>query len=311
MPEPASRFVGSATRGPSICEGLRIVPTGFADYEVTSPPVVIGDTVVVGSAIQDGATTSRAERRGARAGDKRAPEVELGSNPPGPVGRRGDTWKNGSAARTAPRMPGQHAGERSRRNLVFVPTSSPSPDYFGGERRRRQPFDNSVVHRCADTGERVELPDRSSRSVGLRRVPPILFDWHDDGRSIAAIGSRRRPDTCSCWIETGRPPLPVAERAVPRATFQASRRRPRSLFRQRPHHSRAPVSRRRNLGTHRRGPAVVPGDRQQAAVRRLLHTTLTAGNARHTWQRRGHGMGRDGARSRERAARRAGEQHRG
>ena len=35
-------------------KGLRIPPTGFADYEVTSPPAVIGNTIVVGSAIADG-----------------------------------------------------------------------------------------------------------------------------------------------------------------------------------------------------------------------------------------------------------------
>src|SRR5678815_877836 len=33
--------------------GLRIGPSGFADYQVTSPPAVIGNTIVVGSAIQD------------------------------------------------------------------------------------------------------------------------------------------------------------------------------------------------------------------------------------------------------------------
>src|SRR5688500_4294679 len=32
-------------------KGLRIAPIGFADYQVTSPPAVIGDTIVVGSAI--------------------------------------------------------------------------------------------------------------------------------------------------------------------------------------------------------------------------------------------------------------------
>jgi quinoprotein glucose dehydrogenase len=34
--------------------GLRVPPTGFADYQVTSPPAVIGDTIVVGSSIADG-----------------------------------------------------------------------------------------------------------------------------------------------------------------------------------------------------------------------------------------------------------------
>ncbi len=38
-------------------KGLRIAPPpdGFADYQVTSPPAVIGNTIVVGSAIQDNA----------------------------------------------------------------------------------------------------------------------------------------------------------------------------------------------------------------------------------------------------------------
>jgi quinoprotein glucose dehydrogenase len=35
-------------------KGLRISPTGFADYEVTSPPAVVGNTIVVGSGISDG-----------------------------------------------------------------------------------------------------------------------------------------------------------------------------------------------------------------------------------------------------------------
>src|SRR5688572_21325473 len=37
-------------------QGLRIPPRGFAQYQVTSPPAVIGNTIVVGSAIQDNAT---------------------------------------------------------------------------------------------------------------------------------------------------------------------------------------------------------------------------------------------------------------
>ena len=47
-------------------QGLRIPPTGFADYEVTSPPAVIGNTIVVGSAIAGRHRQAASERRGAR-----------------------------------------------------------------------------------------------------------------------------------------------------------------------------------------------------------------------------------------------------
>src|SRR5262249_54660328 len=39
-------------------QGLRITPRGFADYEETSPPAIVGNTVVVGSGIQDNASVT-------------------------------------------------------------------------------------------------------------------------------------------------------------------------------------------------------------------------------------------------------------
>ena len=41
------------------------------------------------------------------------------------------------------------------RDLVFVPTSSPSPDFFGGDRLGDNAFGNSLVALRASTGEQV------------------------------------------------------------------------------------------------------------------------------------------------------------
>jgi quinoprotein glucose dehydrogenase len=41
------------------------------------------------------------------------------------------------------------------RDLVFVPTTSPSPDYFGGERNGDNRYANSVVALRASTGKVV------------------------------------------------------------------------------------------------------------------------------------------------------------
>src|SRR4030095_7408104 len=91
-------------------------------YQVTSPPAVAGLIVVVGSAI----------------GDNRAVDAERGV-------------VRGFDART-----GSGRGERTTvRALLFLPTSSPSPDFYGGERLGANVYANSVLALRAATGEVV------------------------------------------------------------------------------------------------------------------------------------------------------------
>ncbi len=202
-------------------KGLRIAPSGFADYQVTSPPAVIGNTIVVGSAIPDGATTTEPSGE-VRGFDAITGKLKWTWDPipqdPSAVGA--DTWKNSSAARTGGANAWSVIVADPARNLVFVPTSSPSPDYFGGERLGDNLFADSVVALRADTGARVwhfqtvhhDLWDYDVAS------PPILFDWRKDGRTIAAVGVASK--TGHLFIldrETGTPLIPVEERAVPKS----------------------------------------------------------------------------------------------
>jgi quinoprotein glucose dehydrogenase len=115
--------------------GLRVSPTGFADYEVTSPPAVVGNTIVVGSAIADG--TSKPHPSGeVRGFDAITGKLTWTWDPvpqdPAAVGA--DSWKNNSAARAGGANAWSVIVADPLRNLVFVPTSSPNHDYFGGER---------------------------------------------------------------------------------------------------------------------------------------------------------------------------------
>ena len=56
------------------------------------------------------------------------------------------------------------------RHLVFVPTGSASPDYYGGLRPGDNKWANSIVAlRCADRRARMGLSARASRLVGLRQ----------------------------------------------------------------------------------------------------------------------------------------------
>ena len=147
------------------------------------------------------------------------------------------------------------------RNLVFVPTSSPSPDYFGGERLGDNLFSDSVVALRADTGARVwhfqtvhhDLWDYDVAS------PPILFDWRKDGRTVAAVGVASK--TGHLFVldrETGKPLIPVEERAGPeerrpRRGRVADAALPDGSALARAHESQ----RRRGMGADRRGPRLV------------------------------------------------------
>jgi len=215
-------------------QGLRIAPAGFADYQVTSPPAVIGNTIVVGSAIQDGARTTEPS------GEVRAFDAVTGAMkwrwdpiPQDSSAAGADTWKNGSATRTGAANVWSVIVADPARNLVFVPTSSPSPDYYGGERLGDNLFANSVVALRADTGVRVwhfqtvhhDLWDYDVAS------PPILFDWRSGRRTVAAIGVASK--TGHLFVldrETGRPLIPVEERPVPRSDVPGETASPTQPF---------------------------------------------------------------------------------
>jgi quinoprotein glucose dehydrogenase len=202
-------------------KGLRIPPTGFADYEVTSPPAIIGNLVIVGSGIADG--TSKPHPSGeVRAFDALTGQLKWTWDPipQDPAAMGADTWKNGSASRNGSANAWSVIAVDPERNLVFVPTSSPTHDYFGGERLGDNLFSDSLVALRANTGERVwhfqtvhhDLWDYDVAS------PPILFDWRKDGRTIAAVAVASK--TGHLFIldrATGAPLIPVEERAVPKS----------------------------------------------------------------------------------------------
>ncbi len=199
--------------------GLRVPATGFADYAVTSPPAVIGDAIVVGSAIADGTSEVHPS------GEVRAFHAVTGKMlwrwdpvPQDATALGADTWKSGRT-----RAGGANAWSvivaDTDRNLVYIPTSSPSHDYYGGERIGDNLFSDAVVALRADSGARVwhfqtvhhDLWDYDVAS------PPILFDWRKDGRTVPAIGVASKSGHLFILDrQTGQPLIPVAERPVPR-----------------------------------------------------------------------------------------------
>ncbi len=124
-------------------------------YHMTSAPTVIGDVVVVGSAIDDNARVDMAsgEVRGfnARTGAliwKWEP-LPPNADPKTASGDAKNIWKTGAGNAWSGIV------ADPVRDLAFVPTGSPSPDYFGGHRVGDDKWANSVVALRGKTGEFV------------------------------------------------------------------------------------------------------------------------------------------------------------
>jgi quinoprotein glucose dehydrogenase len=106
------------------------------------------------------------------------------------------------------------------RGLVFVPTGSASPDYYGGLRLGDDKWANSVVALRAKTGELAwgfqlvhhDLWDYDTAS------PPLLATIVHDGKRIPVVIQGNK--TGFLYVlnrDTGVPVFPVEERAVPQS----------------------------------------------------------------------------------------------
>ncbi|MBA3342568.1 MAG: pyrroloquinoline quinone-dependent dehydrogenase [Gemmatimonadaceae bacterium] len=207
--------------------GLHNTPYELAEYQITSPPAVLRDLVVVGSAIADN------NRIDAASGEVRAFDARTGalrwSWDPVPRDSADAQWKSWIgplAHRTGAANAWSVIAVDVERDLVFVPTSSPSVDYYGGERLGDNRYANSIVALRGSTGKVVwhfqavhhDLWDYDVAS------PPALVTLQRDGRMIpAVIQATKSGQLFVLNRETGEPIFPVEERPVPASTVAGER----------------------------------------------------------------------------------------
>lgn len=181
--------------------GLRRKPEWPGEYGVTSPPAVYRDLVIVGSSVADNS------RVGMSSGEVRGFDAVSGALrwtfhplPENAEAGGANTWSRITVDAAS--------------GLVFLPTGSASPDYFGGLRGGDNGHANAVVALHAATGAVAWSFQTVHHDLWDYDVasPPLLFPGK--GGPAVAVGSK----TGHLFLFerlTGRPLFPIHERPVP------------------------------------------------------------------------------------------------
>lgn len=185
---------------------------------ITSAPAIIGDTVIVGTAISDN------RRVHAPLGTVRAFDVRSGAMrwefdpvPQTPQDSRAESWPTP--------LPGAGHGNvwstisvDPSRDLVFLPTSSPAVDFYGGDRPGDNHDTSAIVALRASTGERVWSFQTVHHNLWDYDVAgqPGLYRIRYRGQMRDVVVSATK--TGMLFVldrDTGKPVFPVVERPAP------------------------------------------------------------------------------------------------
>ena len=119
------------------------------------------------------------------------------------------------------------------RGLVFLPTSSPSPDFWGGKRPGNNDYANSVVALRAETGERVWSYQTVHHDVwdyDLPAQPTLARIDTGEGPRDVVIQPTKQGFVFVLDRDTGKPVWPVEERAVPQGGAEGEQLSPTQPF---------------------------------------------------------------------------------
>ncbi len=190
-------------------------------YQVTSAPAIYGDLVITGSSIADNWKVDTG-RGIVRAFDVRTGKLRWTWDP--------IPWAKETKPRTGAGNAWSTLSVDSEHDLVFVPTGSASPDYFGGIRKGDNKWANSVVALRASTGEfvwgfQVVHHDLWDYDVASQ---PTLFAWKDG--TPAVVINTKMGHVFVLNRLTGAPLLPVEERPVPQSDIAGEQSWPTQPF---------------------------------------------------------------------------------
>ncbi|HYL39024.1 MAG TPA: PQQ-binding-like beta-propeller repeat protein, partial [Bryobacteraceae bacterium] len=203
---------------------------------IHSTPVVVKDTVIIGSSMKEGQTvvTHNNTKGLVRAFDARTGRRLWTFNTiprPGEFGN--DTWEDGSWAVNGNTGVWTQITVDEDLGLVYLPVESPTSDWYGGHRPGNNLFGESLV--CVDlrTGQRkwhYQVVHHPIWNYDLSSAP-ILADINVDGRAIKAVALPGKQAFLYVFDRvTGKPVWPLDERPVPQSDVPGEKTSPTQPF---------------------------------------------------------------------------------
>ena len=197
-----------------------------------STPVVVNDTVLVGSSFKEGFTvaTHNNTKGLARAFDVRTGKLIWTFNTiprPGELGN--ESWENDSWSANGNTGVWTQITVDPEAGLVYLPVESPTSDLYGGHRPGNNLFGESLVAVDLKTGVRkwhFQFVHHPIWDMDMSSAP-LLIDTTVDGRprQLVAVPSK------VAWLYvfdriTGQPVWPIEERAVPQSDVPGEKTSP-------------------------------------------------------------------------------------
>ncbi|HEY4211028.1 MAG TPA: pyrroloquinoline quinone-dependent dehydrogenase [Steroidobacteraceae bacterium] len=203
-------------------------------YLVTSPPAIRGDVLVVGSAVGDNRAV-KLERGIVRGFDARTGALRWSFDPipDSPTHPTAGDWRPEQAAATGAANAWGVMSVDEDHGLVYVPTGSASPDFFGGTRLGNNQLANSLLALDATTGKLAwsqQLVHHDLWDYDLA-AQPILVDIEQQGIPIPAVIQATKSGMLYVFDRgNGRPLFPITEKPVPRSQVPGEQAFPTQPF---------------------------------------------------------------------------------
>jgi quinoprotein glucose dehydrogenase len=220
-----------------LLEGVRR-PVRRFEFGTNSPPIVVGEVVVVGGFVRDGWRTKEGPPGDVRGYDVRTGKLLWTFHTVPEVGEQGvDTWLDNSWKYSGHTNVWTTMSADEDLGAVYLPTSTPTNDHYGGHRPGDNLFAESIVCLDAKTGKRRWHFQTIHHGIWDYDLPaaPVLADVTIDGtrRKILAQVSKQ----AFVYVldrESGKPIWPIVERPVAQSTVPGESTSPTQPFPTRP-----------------------------------------------------------------------------
>ncbi|HEV8398758.1 MAG TPA: PQQ-binding-like beta-propeller repeat protein [Gemmatimonadales bacterium] len=241
----------------------------------TSPGVVYKDVLVWGTRVGEEAGSAPGH---VRAYDARTGQIRWTFHTiPFPTDSGNDTWPSGAYRQAGGANSWAGMTVDTARGVVFIPTGSATPDFYGGDRHGANLFASSLLALDALTGKRLWHFQTVHHDLWDRDLPaaPNLVTVTSGTKRVDAVAQITKSGFVFLFDrQSGQPLFPVAERPVPKSDLRGEETWPTQPFplkpgpfaRQSINESDVILSERRRFRRLRHGSLFTPPSREGTVV---------------------------------------------